>query len=102
MFDLIDKWCMEIGGVFQFFCGGFFGGINCIIWDMIECGMYWDGGFSYQLDENCDGYIFECEMCNVYFVGFLQFFVQMNNFWCIIFLIGFSLYFNGFVNDIFL
>jgi iron complex outermembrane receptor protein len=102
IFDLTDELRLETGFVVQHSKGGLPGGINRTTRDMIERGTYWDGGFSYQLDENRDGYISERETRNAYFAGLPQLSAQTNNPWRTTSLIGPSLYFNGSVNDTFL
>lgn len=101
-FDLTRNLRIETGGVFQHSKGGLPGGINRTTRDTISRGTYWDGGFSYQLDENRDGRISEREVNNSYFRGTPQLTALTNdplragqnlsrN--------GASLYYNGQTND---
>ncbi|WP_175414865.1 TonB-dependent receptor plug domain-containing protein [Nibricoccus aquaticus] len=65
--DITDKWRMETGGVSQYSRGGLPGGINRTTQELIDKGKYWNGGFSYKLDTNGDGYIGDTEILTSYY-----------------------------------
>ena len=65
--DLTDKWRMETGGVSQFSRGGLPGGINRTTQELVDTGKYWNGGFSYQMDRDGNGYIGDDEIHYSYF-----------------------------------
>lgn len=65
--DLTDKWRMETGGVSQFSRGGLPGGINRTTQELIDTGKYWNGGFSYNMDTDGNGYIGDRETLASYY-----------------------------------
>jgi iron complex outermembrane receptor protein len=97
--DLSPNVRLETGGVVQHSRGGLPGGINRTTVNTIGRHTYWDGGFSYQLDENRDGQISEREVRNSYFRGTPQFSALTNDPARIVSGIGASAYYNGQVND---
>ncbi|HEY0943706.1 MAG TPA: TonB-dependent receptor [Opitutaceae bacterium] len=101
-FDLTEAMRIETGFVLQHSKGGLPGGINRTTQETITRGTYWDGGFSYQLDENRDGSISERESRNAYFRGTPQLSAETNDPARRVTTIGPSLYFFGTVNDTFL
>ncbi len=98
-FDLTDDIRLETGGVVQHSRGGLPGGINRTTIHTIERQNYWDGGFSYRLDENGDGRISEREVRNSYFRGTPQLSALTNDPARVVRGIGSSLYYNGQTND---
>lgn len=98
-FGLTDALRVETGGVWQHSNGGLPGGINRTTRDTISRQTYWDGGFSYQLDENRDGMISEREARNSYFYGLPQLSSTTNDPARSLSAFGPSLYYNGQVND---
>lgn len=101
-FNLTNDFRIETGGVWQYSNGGLPGGINRTTVDTIRKETYWDGGFSYQLDENRDGKISEREVRNSYFWGTPQLSTTTNDplrSGAALSSTGPSLYYNGQVND---
>lgn len=98
-FNLNDTLRIETGGVWQSSNGGLPGGINRTTVDTISKNTYWDGGFTYQLDENRDGKISEREVRNSYFNGLPQLSALTNDPRRRPLANGPSLWYNGQVND---
>jgi iron complex outermembrane recepter protein len=64
--DLNDKWRLEAGGVSQYSYGGLPGGINRTTQALVDQGLYWNGGFAYNMDRNGDGRISDSEIFKSY------------------------------------
>ena len=63
---------LEMGGVGQYSFGGLPGGINRTTQDFVDTGLYWNGGYSYNLDHNGDARISDAEILQSYFNGISQ------------------------------
>ncbi|PTY07884.1 hypothetical protein DB347_06555 [Opitutaceae bacterium EW11] len=98
-FNVTDGLRVETGSVWQHSNGGLPGGINRTTRDTISRQTYWDGGFSYQLDENRDGMISEREVRNSYYYGLPQLSTTTNDPARLLSSFGPSLYYNGQAND---
>jgi iron complex outermembrane recepter protein len=98
-FDLSQDFRVETGFVFHNSRGGLPGGINRTTRDTIARGTYWDGGFSYQMDQNRDGAISDRETFNSYFGGTPQLRAALNDPARVTSGTGPSLYYNGQNND---